>query len=248
MFTGLIEEVGRVRGLARKQGHLRLTVQASHLTRELKRGDSVAVSGVCLTAVKVTARAFSADLAPETMARTSLAHLRRGSLVNLELPMKNDGRFGGHVVQGHVDGVGRLLGIHPAPAARPSPQGARRFRRESGENLCELGESSASSAVGSWSGDAWLEVELPAGLEKYVVFKGSIAIEGISLTVARIEGRKLSAAIIPHTLAATNLKSSRPGHPVNVEVDILAKYAEKMLRGEVPPGAITLERLISEGF
>jgi len=248
MFTGLIEEVGQVRARARHQGHMRLTVQAPRTVRELKLGSSVAVSGVCLTAVKVGARDFSADLAPETMARTSLAGLRRGSLVNLELPMKNDGRFGGHVVQGHADGVGRLLGIRPAPRSKALPQRARRLRRESGENLCELCESSGSSVVDPSGGDAWLEVELPAGLEKYVASRGSIAIEGISLTVAGIEGRKLSAAIIPHTLAATNLQSLRPGDPVNVEVDILAKYAEKMLRGQVQSGAITLERLISEGF
>ncbi len=214
MFTGIIEEVGRVAAVKDVGGTRRLTVAASQVARELKKGDSVAVSGVCLTAVDISADGFRADLAAETVARTSFARIAEGALVNLELPTKAGERIGGHVVQGHVDGMGKLLEL---------------ARVEGGD-------------------DYWLRVEIPAGLAKYVVFKGSITIEGISLTVARIEGTAVTCAIIPHSYEATNLHSLRPSDAVNVEVDILAKYAEKMLKGEDVPGNVTLERLVSEGF
>jgi len=214
MFTGLIEEVGRVLSFAEKRGRRRLTIAAAQVTRELRQGDSVAVSGVCLTAIHILRNRFAAELAAETVARTSLAQLRPGSLVNLELPARADGRLGGHVVQGHVDGVARLISLE---------------KNKGGE-------------------DYWLRAEIPAELAKYVVGKGSIAIEGISLTAARVAGSEVGIAIIPHTYAVTNLRSLKPGDAVNVEVDILAKYAEKMLLGEAAPGAVTLERLISEGF
>lgn len=218
MFTGLIEEVGRVLRVEKSAGEgaraTRLVVAALQLTQELKKGASVCVSGVCLTAVEVAPDSVAADLAAETVARTSFARIAEGTEVNLELPMRAGGRMGGHVVQGHVDGVGKLLALEKV---------------EGGE-------------------DYWLRVEIPPELAKYVVFKGSIAIEGISLTVARIEGTTLTVAIIPHTYEVTNLKSLKAGDGLNLEVDILAKYAEKMLKGEAVPGAVTLERLISEGF
>ena len=214
MFTGLIEEVGRVLSFAEKRGRRRLTIAASQVTRELRQGDSVAVSGVCLTAIHIVRNRFAAELAAETVARTSLAQLRPGSLVNLELPARADGRLGGHVVQGHVDGVARLISLE---------------KIEGGE-------------------DYWLRAQIPNELAKYVVGKGSIAIEGISLTVARVAGSEVGIAIIPHTYAVTNLRSLKPGDAMNIEVDVLAKYAEKMLLGEAAPGVITLERLISEGF
>ena len=214
MFTGIIEEVGRVLAFDEGRDGRRLTIGASHVTRELKKGDSVAVSGVCLTAVEVSPDRFAADLAAETVARTSLARLRPGALVNLELPALAGDRLGGHIVQGHVDGVGRLVSL-------------------------------AAAAPGSE--DYWLRVAIPTELAKYVVWKGSIAIEGISLTVARVEGNQVGVAMIPHTLQVTNLRSLAEGDAVNVEVDIIAKYAEKMLRGE-PGDAITLERLVGEGF
>ena len=213
MFTGLIEEVGKVASLAEKNGTRRIVVSSSSLVKELKTGDSIAVNGVCLTALDITQDSFAADLAAETVARTSLTRLQTGSLVNLELPTKAGGRLGGHVVQGHVDGVGKLI-----------------------------------SLVKVAGGEDWmLTIELPSGLERYVVFKGSISIEGISLTVAKIEGRQVRVAVIPHTYDATNLKSLKPGDPVNIEVDVIAKYAEKMLQGEDGPG-ITANRLMSEGF
>jgi riboflavin synthase len=214
MFTGIIEEVGRVLSFQDVDGKRRLLVSATQVTHELKKGDSVAVSGVCLTAVEIADDKFGADLAAETVARTSLSRLQPQSLVNLELPTRADSRMGGHVVQGHVDGVARLASLDQIKNAE----------------------------------DYWLTIEIPPDLAKYVVWKGSITIEGISLTVAGIEAKTVAVAIIPHTYQATNLRSLRNGDPLNIEVDIIAKYTEKMLRGDVPGGVITLERLISEGF
>src|SRR6266704_3818959 len=213
MFTGIIEEVGRVSGI-RQRGELsRITIAADKTPKELRTGDSVAVSGVCLTAVDVKPGCFAADLAPETWARTSLSRIKKGALVNLELPMKADGRFGGHIVQGHVDGVGKLIALE---------------RIADSEN---------------W----WLRIEIPPEIERYTVSKGSICIEGISLTVAKLEGNCCTVAIIPHTVKTTNLQSLRAGDPVNLEADLVAKYVEKMLR-ERSSSSITLERLVSEGF
>jgi len=214
MFTGIIEEVGRVTGIAHENGNRRLTVAAARLNHELKQGDSIAVSGVCLTAVEITPRSFAADLAPETWKRTSFSRIKKDALVNLELPMRADGRFGGHIVQGHVDGTGKFLGLDRV-------QGAD---------------------------DYWLRIEIPPELARYVIFKGSLCIEGISLTVAQIEGTKVSAAIIPHTVKMTNLKSLKPGDPVNLEVDLVAKYVEKMIKGESANSLLTVERLVREGF
>jgi riboflavin synthase len=214
MFTGLIEEVGSVVSLSKGGGTTRMTVAARRLPREMKKGDSIAVSGVCLTAVEIKRASLAFDLAEETLARTSLSRLAKGTQVNLELPMKAGGRMGGHVVQGHVDGVARFLCLE----------------RITGKD------------------DYWLRLEIPAELAKYVVFKGSIAVEGISLTVAKIENAEVTIAIIPHTAEMTNLKQFQPGDPMNIEVDIIAKYAEKMLLGQAAPSTVTLERLVSEGF
>jgi riboflavin synthase len=213
MFTGLIEEVGQVKQIAEKKDERRLTVAAPRISGELRKGDSVAVSGVCLTAVGVSAASFTADLAAETWTRTSFSRIAKGAFVNLELPLKADGRMGGHLVQGHVDGTGKFLGL----------------KRISGGQ------------------DYWLLIEIPGELEKYVVSKGSIAVEGISLTVAKVEGNTVTIAVIPHTWESTNLKSLHPGDPVNLETDLVAKYVEKMLRRE-PTTPITLERLVAEGF
>ena len=174
----------------------------------------MAVSGVCLTALDIKRGLFCADLAPETWARTSFSRMREGALVNLELPMKADGRFGGHIVQGHVDGVGKVISLE---------------RIADSEN---------------W----WLHIELPADVEKYTVYKGSISIEGISLTVAKLEGRSCTVAIIPHTVEMTNLNSLRPGDPVNLEADLIAKYVEKMMGRESEESALTVEELVQQGF
>lgn len=213
MFTGLIEETGRIAGVGRKDGKTRITINAKRIPAQLKLGDSVAVSGVCLTAVKVGRKEFSAALADETLKRTSLGGLRKDSWVNLELPARAQDRLGGHVVQGHVDGVGKLLSLTRITGAE----------------------------------DWRLAIEIPAGLGRYVVPQGSIAVEGISLTVASISGNRIEIAIIPHTYKATNLHALRPGSPLNIEVDILAKYAEKS--GANRAGIkLTVEELVRRGF
>ena len=214
MFTGIIEEVGRVTSITNENENRRLTVAASHLVKELKKGDSIAVSGVCLTAVEITPNTFGADLAEETWNRTSLSRIKSGALVNLELPMRADGRFGGHIVQVHVDGTGKFIGLDEIPGA---------------DNY-------------------WLRIEIPPELARYVIFKGSLSIEGISLTVAKIEGTQVTVAIIPHTTEMTNLKSLKPGDPVNLEVDVIAKYVEKMIRGDSANSSITVEQLVEQGF
>src|SRR5580658_10058922 len=214
MFTGMVEEVARVTRIEKSGESRSMTVVASNVTSELKTGDSVAVSGVCLTAIDIKRGFFCADLAPETWERTSFSRMREGALVNLELPMKADGRFGGHIVQGHVDGVGELIALE---------------RIADSEN---------------W----WLRIELPHDVEKYTVYKGSISIEGISLTVARLEGRNCTVAIIPHTVEMTNLDSLRPGDPVNLEADLIAKYVEKMMARESDESVLTVEELVQEGF
>ena len=214
MFTGIIEEVGRVSGIEQRGENRRIKVAAKNTPKELKPGDSIAVSGVCLTELDIKPGSFYADLAPETWARTSFSRMHEGALVNLELPMKADGRFGGHIVQGHVDGVGKLI----------------EFER--------IADSD------NW----WLHIELPSQIEKYTVYKGSISIEGISVTVAKLEGRRCTIAVIPHTVEMTNLHSLRPGDPVNLEADLIAKYVEKMMNVEAAESSLTVEELVRQGF
>jgi len=189
MFTGLIEQVGTVVSPAPR---LRVACRFD----DVKEGDSISVSGCCLTALAVTAEGFSADLAPETVKRTKLGDLTAGALVNLERCLRASDRLGGHIVQGHVDGTGAIAAFD------------------------ELGG-------GNW----WLKIQLPAGLERYVVEKGSIAIDGISLTVAAISGSVVEITIIPHTITHTALRGAKPGDRVNIEVDVLAKYVEKLTHG-----------------
>ncbi len=213
MFTGIVEEVGRITRIEQRGENRRITVSAEHAPKELKTGDSVSVSGVCLTALDIKPGSFCADLAPETWIRTSFSRVHEGALVNLELPMKADGRFGGHIVQGHVDGVGKLTAF---------------------ERIAE-------------SGNWWLHIELPHDVEKYTVYKGSISIEGISLTVAQLEKNRCTIAIIPHTVEMTNLHSLKPGDPVNLEADLIAKYVEKMMNGDAE-SSLTVEDLVQQGF
>ena len=213
MFTGIIEEVGRV--VAIEDGEKRrLTVTCTKLLPELKVGDSVSVSGVCLTAVEIKPTTFTADLAQETWIRTSLSRLKAGALVNLELPMRANGRFDGHIVQGHVDGTGTVISFEPTPKGN----------------------------------DYFLVIDIPSELTRYIVAKGSLAIEGISLTVAGIDGTQVRVAIIPHTAEVTNLQSLRPGDSVNLEVDVMAKYVEKMIVPQSATSSITLEKLVKAGF
>jgi riboflavin synthase len=214
MFTGIIEEVGHVASIETKGQQRRLTVACSKLARELTQGDSISVSGVCLTAVDISKESFTCDLAQETWLRTSFSRLKPEALVNLELPMRATGRFGGHVVQGHVDGVGTVIA----------------FERVPGGN------------------DYLLKINVPSELTRYIVAKGSLAIEGISLTVAAIDGTQVRVAIIPHTFDVTNLRSVKPGDPVNLEVDVIAKYVENMIGAEKKGSSITLEKLVRAGF
>lgn len=214
MFTGIIEEVGRVEQIKVSGQKRRLTVSSLKLVRELKQGDSISVSGVCLTAVNIAKNSFTSDLAQETWTRTSFSRLHTGALVNLELPMRANGRFDGHVVQGHVDGTGTLSSLDPVPDGN----------------------------------DYLLTINVPSELTRYIVAKGSLAIEGISLTVAAIDGVQVRVAIIPHTAEMTNLRSLKAGDPLNLEVDVIAKYVEKMLGGRQAESSITLEKLVRQGF
>ena len=193
MFTGIIEEVGEIAEIADSGGFRTLRVRARSILDGIQAGASISVNGVCLTARTIHNDGFTADLSRETLERTSLNVLAAGSLVNLERPMRADGRFDGHIVQGHVDGVGRI----------------RAFTRE--------------------GDDYRLEVEFPESAMRYVVEKGSISVDGISLTIARVKPCVFEVAIIPHTFDNTNLKHAKAGDPVNLEFDIIAKYVERML-------------------
>ena len=219
MFTGIVEEVGKVSKIEQRGENRRITITAKETPKQLCTGHSISVSGVCLTALDIRENSFCADLAPETWERTSLSRIHEGALVNLELPMKADGRFGGHIVQGHVDGVGKLIAFE-------------RILNDDGQP----------------SENWWLHIEIPSDVEKYTVFKGSVTIEGISLTVAKLEKNRCTIAIIPHTVELTNLKSLKPGDPVNLEADVIAKYVEKLMTREEPGSPLTIEELVKQGF
>jgi len=189
MFTGIIEELGVV-----ELAGARMRIGCGAVRRDLTEGASIAVNGVCLTAVDLQVDSFGADLAPETLRRSNLGDLHAGSRVNLERPLAVGGRLNGHIVQGHVDGTGEFLSME------------------------ELGDD-------NW----WLRIRVPSELDRYLVFKGSIAIDGISLTVAAIEDCVVSVTIIPHTYRNTTLGGYKPGARVNLECDILAKHVEKLM-------------------
>ncbi|MFQ5664326.1 MAG: riboflavin synthase [Terriglobia bacterium] len=257
MFTGIIEEVGSVAELTTPQdtaggpapllhspaqpsgprhwgAGARLRIKASKILPKLDVASSVAVSGCCLTVTRREESGFWCDLSPETLHRTGFRRLRVGSRVNLEAPLTLATPLGGHIVQGHVDATGTLLGL-----TRACP--------ESG---------------GTSDDNYWLDVDVPEELTRYLVEKGSVAVEGISLTVAAIEATRLRIAIIPFTYENSNLCTLQPGDPVNLESDVLAKYLEKLLLERPPalPSAgpatrprsssrrLTLERLREEGF
>ncbi len=223
MFTGLIETTGTLLCLTPTAGATRITIAASAaLVNRLNTGDSVAVSGVCLTALNIEPNAFpprfSADLAAETIARTNLSHLRPESIVNLELPTPAGAPLGGHIVQGHVDGTATLIALDPLHPDQP--------------------------ATTDWS----LRLIIPTTLTPYVVEKGSITIEGISLTVAAIHDNEVTIAIIPHTYASTNLRSLTPGAPMNIEVDVLGKYAERQQKQVPESFTLTEQYLMANGY
>jgi riboflavin synthase len=198
MFTGIVEALGIVRSIDRHEAGARLVVETP-MSAKVSEGGSIAVNGVCLTALEPTLGSFCADLAPETLRASNLGDLAVGSGVNLELPVTPSTLLSGHIMQGHVDGTGELISLDP------------------------LG-----------SGNWWLRVRIPAELDRYVVYKGSLAIDGISLTVAAIADSVASVTIIPHTFANTTLGHRKPGERLNLECDVLAKHVEKLLAVQLP--------------
>ena len=226
MFTGIIEQTGTLVSLAETGGARRLTVEAPGIAARLREGDSLAVSGVCLTALDVDPILFHADLAQETLDRTSLGSLAPGAKVNLELPTAAGSPLGGHIVQGHVDGTGTLVSLDPvAPASSPH------FNRDTTD----------------WT----LRVRIPADLLSWMVHKGSVAIEGISLTIAAIEGDVISIAILPLTYWRTNLHTLAPGARLNIEADVLVKLADaqrKAASHAQPDFELTEAWLVANGF
>ncbi len=214
MFTGLVEHVGTIESLEHKNSSARIRVNAGSLTAGLEKSGSIAVNGCCLTAVDISGETFAADLSGETLRRTSLGELKPGVRVNLERPLTAIKELGGHFMQGHVDGVGRV--------ARMDSEGA------------------------NW----WFDVRLPDELARYVAMKGSIALDGISLTVAGWHNGIVETAIIPFTYEHTNLSSLKVGDAVNVECDVLAKYVERLMeaRQEAQVSRLSVARLVEEGF
>jgi riboflavin synthase len=193
MFTGIIEELGSVASVEMSPSGASVKVSARTVTTDLHNGDSVAVNGVCLTAVDISLGSFTADVSPETLNRTTLGRLKAGSPVNLERAMLPTTRFGGHIVQGHVDGRGTFI---------------------------------SATAEGDFR---TVRIGFPVELRRYFVEKGSVAVEGISLTIAALGDDRFDIAVIPKTWTATNLSSLSPGDPVNLEADVIAKYVERLL-------------------
>jgi riboflavin synthase len=194
MFTGIIEELGKVSAIESQPDAIRLTISCGKVLSDLKRGDSISCSGTCLTAIDIDGNSFTADVMLETLNCSSLSEVKVGDVINLERAMQHETRFGGHIVQGHVDGVGEVIS------------------REKSDN---------------WD---WVRVRIPAELMKYVVMKGSITIDGISLTVNELGEDHIAVSLIPETLEVTTLGYKQPGDKVNVEADVLAKHIERLLQ------------------
>ena len=209
MFTGIIEEIGTVVNLERGVKSSRITIQGKKIFDDLKTGDSVAVNGMCSTAINITENTFTADIMAESMRRTSLGDLKKGSKVNLERAMQMNGRFGGHIVSGHIDGTGVILSM--------------------------VREDNA----------VWVTISTPDNVMRYIIEKGSITIDGISLTVARVYSDAFAVSIIPHTADETTLLTKKSGERVNLECDIVGKYIEKFTDKK---SGITLEFLKENNF
>lgn len=214
MFTGIIESIGTIRAITPKGGDVRVQVATGKLDLgDVKLGDSIAVNGICLTAIELPGDGFCADVSRETLARTAFVQLKSGSKVNLEKALTPTSRLGGHLVSGHVDGVGEII-------AREDNARAVQFK-----------------------------VRAPAELAKYIAHKGSITIDGTSLTVNAINGAEFELTIVPHTLSETIMADYRPGRLVNLEVDLLARYLERLLLGDKaaePQGSALTERFLAE--
>jgi len=214
MFTGIIQAIGKIAALERRDGDARLRVASGKLDlADVKLGDSIAVSGVCLTVIELSARDFAADVSGETLSRTTLGNMKPGATVNLEKALLPTTRLGGHMVSGHVDGVGKVLDRR---------QDARSVR---------------------------FRITVPRELGKYIAGKGSVCINGVSLTVNAVRDAEFEVNIVPHTLAETTLNELAPGHAVNIEVDLLARYLERLLQGQDTAAAgVTPELLARHGF
>ncbi|MDX6709767.1 MAG: riboflavin synthase [Blastocatellia bacterium] len=216
MFTGIIEELGKIRSIEKRGEGARLVIEARTVTQETNEGDSISVNGVCLTAIDVRPDSFAADGSRETLQRSTLGQLKSGSVVNLERAVTPSTRLGGHIVQGHVDGRGSFL--------------------------------SAEEHGGSWT----VRIGYPQDLARYLVFKGSVSVEGISLTIAALQENLFEIAVIPKTWTGTNLSQLRPNDPVNLEVDIIAKYVERMMSPghfkEQSESTLTMEKLAELGY
>jgi riboflavin synthase len=223
MFTGIIEQTGTLVRLERNGGVHRITVEAPGIAARLREGDSLAVSGVCLTALSPDPLFFHADLARETLERTSLSTLKPGAQLNLELPTAAGSPLGGHVVQGHVDGTGVLTALEPVV-----PETSAIFDKKTTD----------------WT----LKVRVPENTRDWMVEKGSVAIEGISLTIAAFDGETISIAILPLTYWRTNLHTLRAGAPVNIEADVLVKLAAQRQRAGKADSGLTAEWLVANGY
>jgi riboflavin synthase len=224
MFTGIIEQTGTLVSLTDRGGVRRITVEAPGIASRLREGDSLGVSGVCLTALDLDPTYFHADLAQETLDRTSLGSLAPGARVNLELPTAAGSPLGGHIVQGHVDGTGVLTALDPV-----IPESSPKFHRETTD----------------WT----LKVRVPDNLRQWMVHKGSVAIEGISLTIAAVDGNEISVAILPLTYWRTNLHTLAVGAPVNIEADVLVKLAAmQMQSAKKPEFELTYDWLVANGY
>ena len=224
MFTGIIEQTGTLVSLTDRGGVRRITVEAPGIAGRLREGDSLGVSGVCLTALDINPNYFHADLAQETLDRTSLGALAPGAKVNLELPTAAGSPLGGHVVQGHVDGCGVMTALDPV-----IPETSPQFNRETTD----------------WT----LKVRVPENVRQWMVHKGSVAIEGISLTIANFDGETITIAILPLTYWRTNLHTLKPGAPVNVEADVLVKLAHAQMQARKnPERELTAEWLVANGY
>ena len=212
MFTGIIEELGTVKNLVKGAAGARIVITTKVVTEDAREGDSIAVNGVCLTALNIAKDSFAADVSEETLRRSTIGDLRVGSKVNLERAVTPQTRLGGHIVQGHVDATGKFLGA-------------------------------------AQSGDFWtVRIGFPLEIAQYLVFKGSVSVEGISLTIANLTEDYFEIAVIPKTWELTNLHDLKNGDAVNLEADVIAKYVERILNVREKPAGLTIEKLEQFGY
>lgn len=213
MFTGIIEEIGRIKDIHKNRNSMKITISAGTVLQDVKNGDSIAVNGVCLTVTDFTAAAFTADIMHETVSRTTFSAMKKGDFVNLERAMRANSRFGGHIVSGHIDGIGTIRNV-----------------QKEGISL-------------------WYTIQAAPDIMRYVIEKGSVAIDGVSLTIAKTQADTFRVSVIPHTLKQTAFIHKTAGDAVNLENDCIGKYVEKLLGGNAPfSSGITKEFLVKYGY